>query len=225
MSVAFAVVSTAALIAGQYAGLALFRRLPGVLPPVATVLLALAAWAVGAGPLLAGVFRFTRNAAARREPEVFDLAWGFRAVPGGSMLLALSQLFGLLLLAANAFFYASQRHPALIALGALFGYAALFWTSAAFYQWPLLAEQEAPVRTLLKRSCLLVLDNAGYTALLLLLTALLTALLWLSVVGGILLWTGAMAMLLTQATRELLRKYRILPPDPTLDPVSGEEDA
>ena len=33
---------------------------------------------------------------------------------------------------------------------------------------------------------------------------------------------GVVAILLTQATRELLRKYGVLGPDPTLDPIMDE---
>ena len=90
------------------------------------------------------------------------------------------------------------------------------------YQWPLLVEQEIPTRRIVRKSALLALDNAPFTLALFALAGVLTAALWFSVVGAVLLWAGVLAMLTTQATRELLRKYDVLPPDPTLDPMAEE---
>lgn len=222
MSFLFAVLAGAGLTAGQSLGVALFRSLPGFLPLVLTVLLACAGLALVGGPMAAGMSRFARKAAAREEPELFDLSWGFRHALGRSMGLAGVQVFGAVLLLGNGAFYLSQRSLPFLVLGVSMGYLALFWLAAALYQWPLLIEQQLSVSRTVKKSALLVLDNVPFTAALTLVVLALTAVLWVSVVGAVLVWGGALAMLTTQATRELLRKYELLPPDPTLDPIADE---
>lgn len=222
MSLAGAMISGAGALGGHALGLALFHRLPGSMPIVLPVLTAVAGMAVVGGPLAAGFCRFARNAAARREPELFDLAWGFREALRPSALLALIQIFGSLVLAGNCWFYISQEGPVLAVLGAVFGYVLLFWLLMTLYQWPLLAEEAGGARRALRKSALLVLDNPGYSAALGLVILALTVLLWGFIIPALLLWAGAMPLLLTQATRELLRKYGLLPPDPTLDPIADE---
>lgn len=211
------------LVGGQTVGVFLFRGFAPQFTALLSLLLAGVGLVVIGSPLTAGVFRFTRNAAARQEPELFDLAWGFRHALGRTLGLGAIQAVGVLLLAGNCYFYVLQRWPVLVVVGAVFGYLLLFWSVACLYQWPLLAEQElSPVATV-KKSALLVLDNFPYTLGLGLLLVLLTAICWATVLGGAVLWPGLAAMFLTQATRELLRKYGILGPDPTLVPVAVEE--
>lgn len=214
----------AAMAGAQAVGDALF----GTLRPALAALLAGAAAAAGlllvGAPLAAGSFRYARNAAARREPEVFDLAGGFHAALGTSLGLGALQGMGVLLLAGNAAFYLSGRHPVGVVIGASFGYMLAFWLLACLYQWPLLAEQELTPLRAVKKSALLVLDNFPYTLGLALVLGVISLGLWLSVIGGVLLWGGVTAMLLTHATRELLRKYRVLPPDPEWDPGGEDED-
>lgn len=177
--------------------------------------------AVGS-PVTAGVFRYTRQATARLEPELFDLAWGFRGGFGRAVGLGSLQALGAVVLAGNCYFYLLQCWPVLVVVGAVFGYLLGFWLLACLYQWPLLIEQDLSPPAAIKKSALLVLDNFPYTLGLGVLVALLTALCWATVLGGVVLWTGAAAMFLTQATRELLRKYGVLGPDPTLDPMAEE---
>lgn len=222
MSFLFAVLASAAMVGGQGLGVTLFRSLPGLLPLVLTLLAAFTGLVLVGGPLAAGLFRFARKTAAREEPDLFDLLWGFRCAPGRSLALAAVQVYGALLLAGNAYFYIAQGTLPLVILGASMGYLVLFWVAMALYQWPLLAEQEISVGRVVKKSALLVLDNLPYTLALLAVVLVLTLVLWISVIGAVLLWSGALAMLTTQATRELLRKYDVLPPDPTLDPISEE---
>ena len=106
---------------------------------------------------------FARKAAAREEPDLFDLAWGFRGALGRSLALAAVQVYGLLLLSANCWFYLSHRSLPLVILGAAQCYLALFWLAMILYQWPLLAEQEIPTRQIVRKSALLALDNAPFT--------------------------------------------------------------
>src|SRR5688572_9321868 len=118
LSGVWSVAAGVAALGGFAAAEALFSRLPGPLYLLLAVLVILGALALAGGPLLAGVFRFARNAAARREPEVFDLAWGFRSAFGRSVSLAALQLFGGFLLAANGYFYLfiSRGQPLLLVL-------------------------------------------------------------------------------------------------------------
>lgn len=219
---AWTLLAVAGAASGQALGMTLFRKLP----PFPAVFGSLVGAGIGllllGAPATAGVFRYTRNAAARREPEWFDLAWGFRQGLGKALGLGALQALGALLLAGNCYFYVLQRLPVLVVLGAVFGYLLLFWLLASLYQWPLLAEQELRPVAAIKKSALLVLDNFPYTLGLGVVVALLTLACWVTMLGGAVLWAGAGAMLLTQATRELLRKYGVLGPDPTLDPIADE---
>jgi hypothetical protein len=222
MSVVWGVAVSTSAVGGQALGYALFQRLPGLLPAFLSTLAALAGSVLMCGPLAGGFFRFARNAAAREEPDFFDLSWGFRRALGRSLSLAAVQTFGCVVLAGDAYFFLSLRNPFAAVVGALFGYAFVFWAMMSLYGWPLLAEQEIGTARILAKSALLALDNFGYTLLLGLAALLLTVVLWATVVAGALLWAGALAMIFTQGTRELLRKYGVLPPDPTLDPMAGE---
>jgi uncharacterized membrane protein YesL len=222
ISAGFVVAATLAVLGGQLLGLVLFGGLPGYLPALLSVLLAGMAWALVAGPLAGGIFHYCRNAANRQEPEIFDLSWGFRRAMGRSVALAFLQFLIAVLLVSNCYFYLSQRQAVLVVFGATFGYGLLFWLMMCLYQWPLMAEQEIRTRAVIRKSALLVLDNSFYTAGLALLVLALSAVLWMTMIGGALLWAGSLAMIATQATRELLRKYGALPPDPTLDPIAGE---
>jgi hypothetical protein len=199
--------------------------LPGSLPLLAS-LAGTAAGAVLVGsPLAAGTFRYARNAAMRREPELFDLGWAFRspALLGRSLALGALQAGIGLVLAGDCFFFATRGHPVVVALGAMFGYLLVFWLLMGLYTWPLLAEDaSAGVLSLLRKAALLVLDNFLFTLGLALVLLLVTLVLWATVLGGLLLWGGTCAMLQTQATRALLRRYGVLGPDPTLDPVADE---
>lgn len=203
----------------------LFAGLPGLLPRLLSFVGGGVALALVVGPLAAGLFRYARNMAARQEPELFDLGWGYRTSLGRSLCLAGVQILVGMVLAGDAFFFVTRENPIIVGLGAIFGYLCLFWCLMGLYSWPLLAESEKTgVRSILWKSALLVLDNFPYTLLLGLFLAVLSTILFLTVIGGVILWAGAMAMFQTQATRELLRKYGVLGPDPTLDPIASEAE-
>lgn len=220
LSMLWCLIGAAGLLGGQSVGAALARGLS--LQPWLALPAALVGMAVVVGPLVAGMFRFGRSAAARAEPELFELAWGFTHAPGRAVALSTVQWGGAALLAVNAGFYLALRHLLALALGTLFLYTLGFWLLMCCYQWALVVEQDLGLRATLRKSALLVLDNFGYTLGLTLVLALLSALLWLLVLPGVLLWAGAVTLILTQAVRELLRKYELLPPDPTLDPAADE---
>ena len=227
ISLLWTCVASVVLWSGYAVGQTLFIGLPGQLPAFLSTLTALLSLTLVGGPLLAGCYRFARNACARQEPELLDLTWGFRVALKPGLALAAAQFFGVLLLGGNAAFYLSLRQPVLMALGALFGYLLVFWLLSMLYQWPLLVVQEAdpkPPRAgaAIRKSALLVLDNLGFTLLVAAVGLLISAILGVTLVGAALLWLGTMGMVQTQATRELLRRYNVLSPDPTLDPVADE---
>ena len=143
----FASAALSALLGGHAAGARLFGGLPGLLPVFLEGMAALLGLALVGGPLAAGIYRFARNAAGRDEPEIFDLAWGYRSALGRSLGLAAVQLVGAVILAANLVFYLFQKNAVLVALGAVFGYVLLFWLLMVLYQWPLLAEPSSGSRT------------------------------------------------------------------------------
>ena len=209
-------------VVGQSVVISLTGSLPRPLAALLGFVAALAGVVLTAAPLTAGLFRYARNAAARQEPELFDLAWGFRCALRSSLGLGALQALGTVVLAGNCYFYLAQRHPVAVVIGAVFAYVLAFWLLACCYQWPLLVEQELTPLRAVKKSALLALDNFPFTLGLALVITLLSLLLWATVLGGVMLWPGLIAMLLTQATRELLRKYGVLGADPTLDPIMEE---
>lgn len=212
----------AGLMGGQAVGVVATGGMPPRLGTLLSFLFAGLGGVVLGSPITAGIFRYTRNAATRQEPELFDLAWGFRGGFRRALGLGSLQALGVLLLAGNCYFYLLQRLPVLVVVGAAFGYLLAFWGLASLYQWPLLVEQELTPVAAVKKSALLVLDNFFFTLAVGVMALLLTAICWVTMLGGVLLWAGMTAMLLTQVTRELLRKYGVLGPDPTLDPIAGE---
>lgn len=213
---------SSAVAAGVWAASSLAGGLPGQLPFLASLLLAQLCVALVLGPLAGGLFRYCRNAAARSEPELLDLLWGIRDAPGLCLRLALLQGYVLLLLGLNCAFYFTWRSLPGYLLGMLTLYGLLFWLVTSLYHWPFVAQGETRVRQIVRKSALLVLDNGLYSLGLALAWVFLAALLWMIVLPGALLWGGCSAMLATQAGRELLRKYGVLPPDPTLDPIAEE---
>ena len=222
ISILYSVAVTLAAMGGQAVAAALFQALPAQLRFLLTVFCMVLGAVLAGGPLAAGIFRFARNAANRQEPELFDLRWGFRRELRRSLMLGAIQAFGGLVLAGNAFFYITLRQPVAIVLGALFLYGLAFWGLMLLYQWALLAEGEPRLRGILRKSALLALDNFGYSLFFGAVRLVFTVVSWGTMIVGALLWAGASAMITTQATRELLRRYDILPPDPTLDPIAGE---
>lgn len=209
-------------LGGHAAGAALLSGVRGVLGQALPYLTGVLGWVLLGGPVRAGLFRYARNAAAREEPEITDFTWGFRKEYGRSTRLALVQGVVALLLLGNALFYFLLRQFICVVLGVAFLYLFLFWLLAGLYQWPLLVVTGDRVRVVVRKSVLLTLDNFPFTLLLGLTLMVGQAVLWATAIGGILLGPHSLAMFTTQATRELLRRYGVLGPDPTLDPISDE---
>lgn len=209
-------------LGGHAAGLALLSGVRGILGQALPYLIGVLGWVLVGGPVRAGLFRYARNAAAREEPEITDFTWGFRNEFGRSARLALVQAVIALLLLGNALFYFLLRQFICVVLAVTFLYLFLFWLLAGLYQWPLLVETGDRVRVVVRKSVLLTLDNFPYTLLLGLTVLVGQGVLWATAIGGILLGPHSLAMFATQATRELLRRYGVLGPDPSLDPISDE---
>jgi uncharacterized membrane protein len=125
------------------------------------------------------------------------------------------------MLVTDVFFFSAQPAPGLKLIGILFLYPLLFWLLALPYQWPLLAEQRQGAWPAIKKSALLVLDNPGFVLLHAVVAALFSVACLAAMVGVPLLWVGTLAFLHTEATRALLRKYGVLPPEP--DPEAADE--
>jgi hypothetical protein len=81
--------------------------------------------------------------------------------------------------------------------------------------FPLLVAGERRLRTLLRKSALLTLDNLGFTIGIAVQSLALTALCVVTGAGLVLINGSALAMLLTTGHHELLRKYS---DDPSLPP-------
>src|SRR5262249_39703048 len=98
---------------------------------------------------------------AQEELFGFELFWqGVRRQWRRSLGLWLIALAGLVLLVANAHFYLSREHLALRALGALFGWAALFWYAMQHFVTPILVEQVHPgVRSALRNAAVVTLAH------------------------------------------------------------------
>ena len=169
------------------------------------------------GPLTGGLFRYARNAAERAEPEIADFLWGFRSAGWRCIKLAALQCGVAVVLLGDAAFFLAHRQLAFAIAAAFLIYLAAFWGLATTYQWPLLVHTTDRTRVIVRKSLLLALDNLGFSLAIALVSLLLTAVLIVTAMGALLLGAGSLAMLHTQATRELLRRYAILGADPTRD--------
>jgi hypothetical protein len=173
------------------------------------------------GPLLAGLARLVGEIVAREHPALGDLfreaRWHARP---GAVLAALQSWITLLLVVDLAFFAASPGPLRWLAVPIV--YLLLFWCLMLAYQWPLYASGAGTPLVVVRKSALLVLDNLPFSLGVTLLSLLFTLLCAVTTLGLVLLWPGALAFFHTIATRALLRRYGLLPPEP--DP-SLEEGA
>lgn len=182
----------------------------------------LAAWAVGN--------RIARSSSARLR----DFIDGLRRwlIPG--LLFFLVEVFLTTLLVANVRFYFSSTlgvlgHPieALgkgIRVGHLVALAWLspltLWALMQVYFPALIIEQGVGMGRALRRSALLVLDNIFFSLGLATIVIVLLGLLVLSGVGMIALFAGVLAVLTSNAVRELLSRYTT----PTDQPETHQGD-
>jgi uncharacterized membrane protein YesL len=114
------------------------------------------------------------------------------------------------LLVLNAAFY--HHLPGKLSfLGALaaglMGWAYLFLCLVQVYALPLLVQEDLAVKSVLRRSVLLVLDNIGYSLCLVLLAFAVLIVGLVSVAGLLFLAVGLAGVLTNTGLREILRKY------------------
>jgi uncharacterized membrane protein YesL len=186
--------------------------------PLLGVLL-LAAWMLVCLPLAqAGLFTWARVVLAREEPSWLAFLRGARAGWGRFLGLGLVQIGITAILAADIAFFATRSEMVLRAIAGLFVWPALFWALALMLHGPLLTEQPG-IRRTLRRGALFVFGHPLFTLGMGTLISVLTlpVLLLRPLAPLVVILPGALALLATSATRDLLRRYDLLPPEPELD--------
>lgn len=185
-------------------------------------------------PLYAGACHLTHRILTHDEPSYLDLWRGFYRLYRQAVLLGAAQLAVASVLVANALFYLRLPGFPFLLLAVLFLYLLLFWGMNALYHWPLLVAGAAGVirredggppglRAVFRNGFLLAFSAPGFTLALLLIIMSVTIPLALSGVGMALLSFGFTAFLTTQATRDQLARFGVLPPPPDPDePVVDE---
>jgi uncharacterized membrane protein YesL len=116
-----------------------------------------------------------------------------------------------LVLAINAVFYHGLLGdvPILGAFAAaLMGWAFLFICLLQVYALALLVRDRLPLKEILRRSALLVLDNIWYSVCLFLLISLILLIGLISVAGLLFLGVGLIAVIANTGLREILKKYQ-----------------
>jgi hypothetical protein len=214
------------VIAADLAGQALGGDRPArsTRAPGGTTLFGLGAILTLLGPLLAGCFGLVRQIVAREDPGFADLFREARRRWRSGLAMGAVQSGVALVLIVDLVFFATLPIAGLRLVSVLFGYALIFWGLMALYQWPLLVDDEAGggapprVRSVVRKSALLVLDNLPLSLALGLVALLFTIGCLLTGVGFVLLWAGTLAFLQTVALRELWRKYGLLAPEPDIIP-------
>lgn len=194
---------------------------PGDWLPVLFALLLVAALM---GPLLAGTARLVRKIVAREDPALGDLfrLAGRHAREGVGLAVIQAGVTGLLVV--DLLFFAGAS-GALRWLAVPLVYLLLFWLLMLPFQWPLAAEGAGTPPVVIRKSALLLLDNFPFALGVGALTLLFTLLCAASTIGLVLLWPGVLAFYHTLATRAMLRRYGLLPPEPDPAEASADGDA
>ncbi len=200
-------------------GLAFAGREPG--RTLLALLCGLVAAGIGTGPITAALFRHARRLQAHDDPYWWELLSSVgREWQRGLSLAALQVTVSVVLLMDALFFFGQERFGWRL-VGLLFLYPLLFWLGAMLLQWPLAVERDGPVREVVKKSLLLLLDNLGFVVVMALALAGFTLLCRFTLIGLVLAWAGTAAMIGTAAVRELLPKYERLPVDTPAAVVDG----
>jgi hypothetical protein len=185
-------------------------------------------------PVYAGVCWLVHKVFEHDEPSYSDLWHGVRRLYIKAVALGTLQLLVTTVLAANILFYLSRGSFAFLLLAIGFGYLLLFWQMNTVYQWPLLIAgsaglirredgSEPGIGATLRNGLMMTASAPAYTLALLLLLTILLIPLTVSGVGLALLAPGLAAFLTTQATRDHLVRFNVIPapPDPD-DPITDE---
>jgi hypothetical protein len=185
-------------------------------------------------PVYAGICWLARLVIEHDEASYLDILRGARCMYGRAFVLGLAQLTITAILFANLVFYLSRGGFAFLMLAVAFIYLIAFWAMNVLYHWPLLIAAEAGVlrrddgktsglRSVFRNAFLLAFSAPRFTFTLLLLMIVLGIPLAISGVGAALLFPGFAAFLTTQATRDQLVRFNVLPAQPDPDePVLDE---
>lgn len=185
-------------------------------------------------PIYAGICWLVHKVFERDEPSYADLWRGMRLLYPKALALGAIQLLVTTVLAANILFYLSRGSFVFLLLAIGFSYLLLFWQMNTVYHWPLLVAgtaglirredgSEPGLGATLRNGLLMTVSGPGYTFALLVLLAILLVPLTISGVGLALLAPGLAAFLTTQATRDQLVRFGVIPPTPDPDePVTDE---
>jgi hypothetical protein len=185
-------------------------------------------------PAYAGVCWLARLIIEHDEASYLDILRGARRMYGRAFALGFAQLGITTVLLANLVFYLSRGGFLFLILAVLFLYLLVFWGMNAVYHWPLLVAVEAGVLlrdgdrpsglgAVFRNAFLLAFSAPGFTFAVLLLIIVLGVPLSISGVGLALLFPGFTAFLTTQAARDQLVRFHVLPAQPDPDePVVDE---
>jgi hypothetical protein len=185
-------------------------------------------------PLYGGLCWIAHKVLTRDEPGYTDMWNGARAMYLRSAGLGLLQLVVTAILVSNIVFYLLRGTLAFLLLAILFMYGLIYWGMNCLYHWPLLIANEAGIvrredgekpgmLSVLRNGFLMASSAPGYTLLLTALLAITLALLAVSGLGLALLSGGVAAYLSTQATRDQLIRFGVLPTEPDPDEEVVEE--
>jgi len=179
-------------------------------------------------PLFGGICWLAHKVFARDEPSYVDLWKGYHRLFLSAVALGAIQLLVAAVLLANIAFYLSRSSLPLLLLSILFAYGLLFWWMNCIYHWPLLVANEAGevcrddgsrpgLFSVFRNGFLATVSAPGYTFVLTLFLAATMSLLTVSGLGLALLGGGLVAFFSTQATRDQLVRFGVLPAEPDLD--------
>ncbi len=214
--VSFTGFAVTAIVLGAGMKLALILEL-GALKFALCIPAALAAWLVAVG-----AFYYAKKSVYHEHPSLVETLSGIRILLRPALALFLVNLTVILILIIDvaAYLLVARTSAVYGILSVVCAYLALFWFLAAIYHLPLLASQldmpsgPRPL-VVLKKSFLLLGDNPGFTAgLVVVIIALAVICALPGFVGMALFYLGTAAFVVTHAVRELFIKYGIVESEP-----------
>lgn len=171
-------------------------------------------------PIIVGTFKMAYNIVYHDDPSLKDLAWGFTGSPRAWLELVLVDILVIGALLTDAAFFSGvfgplggNRPAAMLAVAAI--YALVLWLVMSLYQFPALAAQKPMSQRegaipAIKKSLLLAAHNPGFTIGLFVVILGFGVLCALSVIGMLVLYVGAVPIILTHALRELFARYGVV---------------
>jgi len=187
-----------------------------VMVPIAAV-----AYTIILSPMLAAIYRLSRNIVFHDSPSAADLITGLKTYALDAWSVAFSQVIVTTFLGLNLWYYVRQGGMFHLVLAAFFVYLIVFWLMSAMYHFPLLVEQKPGVWKILKRGFLFTIGSPGFTAGVFFVIILLTCLCVLSRFLLPLVCTGMVSIMGMLALRTMFIKYGVIEPD--VEP--SDEDA